>query len=467
MSDIKWLDWYGCYKESNKPFYVPAAFAHPAKMAIGLCRRIFEFMEEKKMIKKGSIVVDPFAGIGTTLIMGTMLGYRCIGNELEEKFVKLTKENIEKHRKMFEATQRIIPVILQGDSRQLSKLITEQSEVVVSSSPYGQTQGGRGIAKRGYHNEKKRKGVYKRMVDTVYEDKHFSKDNISNLKDGDINAILTSPAYADISTGAGGLNTKPAKKAGQQSGRSAEASSQDTDQKYGRTVGQIARLKDKGVEGIISSPPFNENKANVIHSGDKGKHTYDANESKSRMKKDYVLPENKNNIGSLKGVDAAITSPPFEDSIGSDDPKKRGGLYRDPKRAKDKNLTGTYGKSEGQLGKEKGETYWEAMKQVYIECWKILKKDGHMAIVVKDFYRKGQRVPLCDNTVRLLENIGFKTVYRIRAWTLTETIHDDLFKGETVNRKERKSFFRRNYESKFPNNRIDWEEILICKKISV
>ncbi|MFA5349082.1 MAG: DNA methyltransferase, partial [Candidatus Paceibacterota bacterium] len=235
-----------------------------------------------------------------------------------------------------------------------------------------------------------------------------------------------------------------------------------------------------GIDAVITSPPFvnqslekkfkSEEEKQKFLEGQRISHPGRSDKTLSNMMDRWNgITYSKKQIGKMKegDVHGVVTSPPFEDSIGSDDPKKRGGLYRDPKRAKDKNLTGTYGKSEGQLGKEKGETYWEAMKQVYIECWKILKKDGHMAIVVKDFYRKGQRVPLCDNTVRLLENIGFKTVYRIRAWTLTETIHDDLFKGETVNRKERKSFFRRNYESKFPNNRIDWEEILICKKISV
>ena len=465
---MKWLDWYGTYEENNKPYYVPEAYTHPAKMAIGLCRRIFEFMEEKGMLHKGDVVVDPFNGIGTTLLLGTTLGYKCIGVELEEKFVQLTEANIEKHKAMFEATGRTMPIVIKGDSRQLSKLIQEQIQGIISSPPYADSVNS---AKSGFDFTKAKLDYKGRMwhkdrVDYTkkkHDDFAYgkTKGQIGALKDGDISAVITSPAYADISTGAGGLNTKPATKDGQQTGRSAKASSQDTDQKYGKTDGQIARLKDKGIDAVISSPPYSEG---LGHGGNPTK--IDKKKGLDGFLTQYGKTEGQ--IGKLKDnkdIDAAITSPPFEDSIGSDDPKKRGGLYRDPKRANDKSMTGTYGKSEGQIGKEKAETYWEAMRQVYIECWKILREDGHIAIVIKDFYRKGQRVPLCDNTVRLLESIGFETVYRVRAWTLTETKHDDLFKGEVVNRKERKSFFRRNYETKFPDNRIDWEEVLIAKKV--
>lgn len=45
-----------------------------------------------------------------------------------------------------------------------------------------------------------------------------------------------------------------------------------------------------------------------------------------------------------------ISSPPYSESLSSDDPEKRGGLFRDPKRANDKTLTATYGESVGQMG---------------------------------------------------------------------------------------------------------------------
>jgi hypothetical protein len=44
---------------------------------------------------------------------------------------------------------------------------------------------------------------------------------------------------------------------------------------------------------------------------------------------------------------AAISSPPYEDSLNSDDPEKRGGLFRDPKRRDDPGLTGQYSADAG------------------------------------------------------------------------------------------------------------------------
>lgn len=49
-------------------------------------------------------------------------------------------------------------------------------------------------------------------------------------------------------------------------------------------------------------------------------------------------------------LDACISSPPYTASLASDDPDKRGGLFRDPKRRGDKTLTAEYGESAGQLG---------------------------------------------------------------------------------------------------------------------
>jgi len=60
--------------------------------------------------------------------------------------------------------------------------------------------------------------------------------------------------------------------------------------------------------------------------------------------------ESEGNLAGMEMGDLVVSSSPFAQSIGSDDPDKRGGLYRDEKRRKDVNLTGVYGQSEGQLG---------------------------------------------------------------------------------------------------------------------
>lgn len=57
-------------------------------------------------------------------------------------------------------------------------------------------------------------------------------------------------------------------------------------------------------------------------------------------------------------IQAAISSPPYVESLASDNPDKRGGMFKtDPKRRNDKTLTATYGTSDGQLSAMKGEGF--------------------------------------------------------------------------------------------------------------
>jgi hypothetical protein len=107
------------------------------------------------------------------------------------------------------------------------------------------------------------------------------------------------------------------------------------------------------------------------------------------------------------------------------------------------------------------------MAKVYHSCLLALKPGGVMAIVVKDFVKDKKRMPLCDDTMRLLVWLGFEEVERIHAMLTEEQIHEDMFEGTTTKRKEKKSFFRRLHESKLaPDDprRIDYEEVLIVRK---
>jgi len=238
---------------------------------------------------------------------------------------------------------------------------------------------------------------------------HRTDGNIETLKEGTVQAVVSSPPYSDIAAGAGGLNTKPAKKPGQQSGRKAESASQDTDQRYGTSTGQISQLKGGSVDGVVSSPPYESGLGNG---------------GGAAQYKLYVE----------KGLISQATD--------------------------------QYGDSEGQIGKENGETYWEAVLEVYRSCFKCIKPGGYLILVLKDYCKAGKRVRLCDDTMRLLEHIGFQPLERIHAMLVTETVENGLF-GDEKTKRQRKSFFRRLYEAKLPENderRIDFEEVLICRR---
>jgi hypothetical protein len=85
--------------------------------------------------------------------------------------------------------------------------------------------------------------------------------------------------------------------------------------------------------------------------------------------------------------------------------------------------------------------------------------------VVKDYVKGGKRVPLCDDTARLLEHCGFTIIERVRAMLVKEERHSDLFDGETVKTTERKSFFRRLHEKRPGAVKINWEEVLFARKV--
>lgn len=357
--------WHGCYDQSWQGWITPESFAHPAKFSRGLIVRLVDYCLHRRWLKPGDTVGDPFAGIGTG---GLVCAYRRIawvGVELEPKFVWLALGNFLQHKRFLGPWGMPLPVIQQGDSRQFDQIV---------------------------------------------------------------DAVITSPPYAHIAAGAGGLNTQPAKRPGQQTGRNPNNASQAARiqdrgiARYGSTAGQIAGLQDGSVEGVITSPPWEKN------------------------------AEGSRKAGKFRDTKAVLKC---SRGHGATDAAVLAQAERDAHKV--------YGDSAGQIGQAAGQTYWQAMDQVYRACFAAIKPGGFIAVVVKDYVKNRQRVRLCDQTQALLEHIGFLPLERIHASLVTETRHADLFQGESVTRKSRKSFFRRLAEAK-GSPAIDYEEILFLKK---
>ena len=113
-------------------------------------------------------------------------------------------------------------------------------------------------------------------------------------------------------------------------------------------------------------------------------------------------------------------------------------------------------------GKDKEpDDYWHAVAQVYKGCWQVLKPGGILVLVCKDYIKSGKRVPLCDDTMKLLVSLGFVPVARIRAMLKKEWT-EQTFGGEVTQEKSRKSFFRRLCEKK-GSPPIDYEEVLVVR----
>jgi hypothetical protein len=230
----------------------------------------------------------------------------------------------------------------------------------------------------------------------------------------------------------------------------------------GTTEGNLAALRadDKGFAAAVSSPPY----ADAVNGTGEGPgarhdpiHHNGDNAYKQSSANGYgATPGNLGNLAG-DGFGAAISSPPFEESIASDERVGRAAEYTGHKHER-------YGTSAGQIGEESGDTFWAAARAIVEQTYAVLRPGGYAAWVCKDFVRKGQRVPFSDQWQQLCEAVGFEPVERIAAMLVDDHGDQlDIFGGATARRKERKSFFRRLAEKK-GSPRIDHEDVIIMHK---
>ena len=485
------LDWYNCYRQSWKGEISPESFAHPAKFSRGLIRRIYAYLLDEGLLQAGDTVLDPFGGIGLGAADAVRYGINWVGIELEQRFVDFggcqctgisktdwvrcygrwerfnykagrhwcpaclaqAKEVIEappqlslfnlsdllkSHPQTASYTQdsgripfttphyyagnidrfndlargRARAVLWQGDSRELLAILGEigcrgegQSLSVIASPPFAGNSGGRGEASRNGIDA----GLFERhqgaMVGGI-GDKEEGNLASMQAKEGDLRVVITSPPYERIYPRKMNADKHPEHITGGDYG-------DENIVRYGDSEGQLAGMEAGAVEGVITSPPYVE-------------------------------------------------------SLASDEPQKRGGLFRDPKRGGDKTLTATYGETEGQLGRMKGgnvngDTFWGAARLIVEQSRAVLAEGRPAVFVTKDFVRKGKRVPFSAQWVQLCEACGFELVVHIRAWLVEERGAQYNLAGDLIVKQvERKSFFRRLAEKK-GSPRIDWEDVLVFR----
>ena len=105
---------------------------HPAKFPEELVQRFLEFFT-----KIDSWVLDPFAGVGSTLIASKELGRNSVGVELSNEFVEIGKEALEEIEGSGESH------LLQGNSTNIKEILDRHFEgrhptfdFVMTSPPY-------------------------------------------------------------------------------------------------------------------------------------------------------------------------------------------------------------------------------------------------------------------------------------------------------------------------------------------
>lgn len=107
---------------------------HPAKMRPRLANAILQIFGE-------SPVLDPMAGIGTTLVEAMFVGLDAIGIEYEKAFMEQANKNIHHTKQTFTNQHLGNANCIQGDARELRNINDGQFNSILFSPPYGEQHG--------------------------------------------------------------------------------------------------------------------------------------------------------------------------------------------------------------------------------------------------------------------------------------------------------------------------------------
>ena len=105
----------------------------------------------------GELVLDPFAGYGTTLAVAERMGRRAIG-------IELVPEHLEIARRRTGGAARLIL----GDARELSRLVDEPIDLVLTSPPYMPAADHPENPLTGYATDDGDYAVYLRELGTIF-----------------------------------------------------------------------------------------------------------------------------------------------------------------------------------------------------------------------------------------------------------------------------------------------------------
>ncbi len=290
--------WWDCYDSGRGDLFTQESNRHPAKMGVGLCFRIFEHGEKMGYWKKGDVILDPLAGIGTSLVCGAVMGYQCVGVELEDHFVKLLLDNLEFSRSKWHPLGSAC--IYQGDARNLSKILDIGPSAVLASPPYANAMSSDSPGDIDWTKQK----------DGRTKPRPHSQGNVPNSH----SAVITSPPYGDQEPGypIAAWIIRIAREQGME--KAVETYRReviDPQPKHGRWSDEnirkhiedtIARQEQghysaPALDGVVGSPPY-PSEFRQQHPGTKG---------------GQIALELERG-GSFRGYDGIVASPPYGDS---------------------------------------------------------------------------------------------------------------------------------------------------------
>jgi len=417
-------DFGAVHPQSERSHYVCSD--HPAKMRPCLARAILQIYGE-------SPVLDPMAGIGTTLVEAMSLGMDAVGVEYEQKFVDQANKNISHVEKLFPNKNLGKAICIEGDVRDLSCLNTQRVSSILFSPPYFNSikPGGEGtLCIRPKKLELLRKlnpEEYRKFRRSSGYSQ--SKDNIGNISK--FGSIVFSPPYFDalsINKG-GGSKTSILYEESQElqmkrSGTFAVKKNLPTP--YSSKQGNIGNISEFG--SIVFSPPY----CGVM---DAKRHVGGIASRDTSLAKTGLYSKDEVNLGNIRSYGlfgSIVFSPPYADVIRGNKEGPMATSTPSGWKSRKVRVDEGYSRDPSNIGNVRTHrTYLGEMFKVYSECFRVLKPSKFMVVVVKDIRRKGLTVPLGADTIKLCQLAGFELfdiiinkMYFPSFWVLGRAIKD-------------------------------------------
>jgi hypothetical protein len=259
---------------------------------------------------------------------------------------------------------------------------------------------------------------------------------------GAAQAVLTSPPWAecDVDRGQSKVDFESKRQAAR--GRDPNGAGHlGSCASYGATPGQVGALPAGGLDGVLTSPPYLETTNHKKESPSRQR--LEAGASPGAMDCRYGKSPGQ------VGVTGDLSCNPTCATCGG---RKRGTAKRCGCAEPDWRFR----------GEPLGETYWQAVRQIYGQCLLALKPGGTLCVTVKSYVKGGKLIDLPAQTEALLEYLGFRVFLRVKASLVKETREPGLFEPEVVRVKKRVSFFRRLAEKR-GSPAVDHECVLFAR----
>jgi DNA modification methylase len=169
LNSKQWIKFQKSWFIHNPPPRKKDVIRHPAKFPETLAQEFVEFFT-----KRESIVLDPMAGTGSTLIACLRSGRHSIGIELNPQYAEIARDLITEEKKALgEAAAELRAEVITADATTLHELDLPQIDYILTSPPYWNM-----LHARGAETQQKRRASAK--LDVVYSEDPADLGNIGD-----------------------------------------------------------------------------------------------------------------------------------------------------------------------------------------------------------------------------------------------------------------------------------------------